>query len=284
MTLLQSILLGLVQGLTEFLPVSSSGHLAILHSLFGLDSGENIVAFDLLLHLGTLIAVFIVFYKDIWALIKAFFSLIGKLFTGKLKSRGLASDERFVVFVIVATLPLVVVKVLGFDSIVEKLSASLFAVGVILLVNGFVLFVSDKFGRGSKTIDGSKWYHALTIGLCQMFAVLPGLSRSGSTITGGLMTGLDRQSAVRFSFILSIPAIIGASIFEVPDLFAQHTDPAQWAVYLAGMAVAAIVGVFAMKLLKYIAQKSNFRIFSYYCWAVGAVAVVYSLVEFAASK
>ncbi|MCI8332064.1 MAG: undecaprenyl-diphosphate phosphatase [Clostridiales bacterium] len=278
MTLLQSLLLGIVQGLTEFLPVSSSGHLAMLHSFFGIESGENIVAFDLLLHLGTLIAVFIVFYKDIWALIKAFFSMMGKVFTGKFSWRGLAAEERMVIFVIVATLPLVVVKLLDLDVMVEKLSASLLAVGIILLVNGFVLFVSDRFHKGNRTMENAKWYHALGIGVCQMFATLPGLSRSGSTITGGLMAGLDRESAVRFSFILSIPAILGASVFKVPDLFEQHTDAAQWMVYLAGMAAAAVVGVVAMKLLNYISKKSNFKIFSYYCWAVGAAAVIYSLI------
>ena len=282
MTLLQSLLLGMVQGLTEFLPVSSSGHLAMLHSFFGIESGENIVAFDLLLHLGTLIAVFIVFYKDIWALIKAFFSMMGKLFTGQFKWRGLSTEERMVLFVLVATLPLVVVKLLDLDVMVEKLSAILLAVGIILLVNGFVLFVSDRFHKGNRTIETAKWYHALGIGVCQMFAVLPGLSRSGSTITGGLMAGLDRESAVRFSFILSIPAILGASIFKVPDLFEQQTDGAQWMIYLAGMAAAAVVGVVAMKLLNYISKKSNFKIFSYYCWVVGAVAVVYSLMQLAA--
>lgn len=282
MTLLQSLLLGIVQGITEFLPVSSSGHLAMLHSFFGIESGENIVAFDLLLHLGTLIAVFIVFYKDIWALIKAFFSMMSKLFTGRFTWRGLLAEERMVIFVLVATVPLVVVKLLDLDVMVEKLSASLLAVGIILLVNGFVLFVSDRFHRGNRTMETTKWYHALGIGICQMFAVLPGLSRSGSTITGGLMAGLDRERAVRFSFILSIPAILGASIFKVPDLFDQHTDGAQWIIYLAGMAAAAVVGVVAMKLLNYISKKSNFKMFSYYCWAVGTVAVVYSLMQLAA--
>lgn len=279
MTLLQSVILGLIQGITEFLPVSSSGHLAIFNVLFGLDSGDNIVAFNLLLHLGTLIAVFIVYYKDIWALIKAVLSLCGKIFTGKVKN-GLSGDERFVVWVVVATLPLVVLKLTGLDSILEFLSTSILAVGIILLFNGAVLFVSDKFSRGNTAIEETKWYNALAVGICQMFAaLLPGLSRSGSTITGGLLNGLDRQSAVRFSFILSIPAIIGASIFEVPDLFESATSSSEWVIYLVGMAVSAVVGVAAMRLLNYISKHSNFRMFSYYCWAAGAVAIGYQIVQ-----
>ncbi len=278
MSLLQSIILGLIQGITEFLPVSSSGHLAIAHVLFGLESGEEIVAFDLLLHLGTLIAVFIVYYRQIFALVRAAFTLLGKLFTGKIK-QGLDPDERFVIWVIVATLPLILLKLTGLDAVVETLSSSILAVGLILLFNGAVLFLSDKFSRGNTAIADAKWYNALAIGICQMFAVLPGLSRSGSTITGGLLNGLDRESSVRFSFILSIPAILGASVFKVPDLFAQSTSASEWGIYLVGMAAAALVGIAAMRLLQYISKHSNFRMFSYYCWAVGAIAAVYGIIR-----
>lgn len=277
---LQSVILGLVQGLTEFLPVSSSGHLTIFNVLFGLESGDDIIAFNLLLHLGTLIAVFIVYYKDIWSLIKSAFSLMGKLFTGRLRKEGLVGDERFVIWVAVATLPLVVLKLLGLDEIVEVLSTSIPAVGIILLINGFVLFFSDSFAKGDRTIGELKWYNALAVGICQMFAVLPGLSRSGSTITGGLLNGLDRQQAVRFSFIMSIPAILGASILEVPALFGQSTSASELAVYLTGMAVSAAVGVGAMKLLNYISKKSNFRMFSYYCWAAGILAILAHIFDF----
>lgn len=271
---LQSVILGVVQGLTEFLPVSSSGHLTIFNVLFGLESGDDIIAFNLLLHLGTLIAVFIVYYKDIWSLIKSALSLIAKLFTGKLRKEGLEGDEKFVIWVVVATLPLVVLKLLGLDEIVEVLSTSILAVGIILLINGFVLFFSDSFAKGNRSIGEMKWYNALAVGICQMFAVLPGLSRSGSTITGGLLNGLDRQQAVRFSFIMSIPAILGASVLEVPALFEQSTSASELAVYLVGMAVSAVVGVGAMKLLNYISKKSNFRMFSYYCWAAGVLAIL----------
>ena len=280
MDLIQSLILGFIQGLTEFLPVSSSGHLTIFNVLFGLESGEDIIAFNLLLHLGTLIAVFIVYFKDIVSLVKSAFSLLGKLFTGRLKKEGIVGDEKFVLWVVVATLPLVVLKLLGLDEAVEALSTSILAVGIILLFNGTVLFFSDGFAKGKTQIDGMKWYNALAVGICQMFAVLPGLSRSGSTITGGLLNGLDRQQAVRFSFIMSIPAILGASILEVPELFSQSTSADQWGVYLAGMAVSAIVGVGAMKLLNYISKKSNFRMFSYYCWAAGILAILAHFFDF----
>lgn len=277
MSLIHSIILGIIQGITEFLPVSSSGHLAIFNILFGFESGEDIVAFDLLLHFGTLVAVFIVYYKEIWALIKAFFTLMKKVFTRKLKE--INSDERFLVYVIVATLPLVALKLLGLDAQVEKLSACLWAVGAILIFNGAVLFFSDKFARGNIEAEEGKWYNALAVGLCQMFAVLPGLSRSGSTITGGMLNGYDRESAVRFSFILSIPAILGACVFKVPDLLGSASSASQLGVYLVGTAVAAAVGVAAMNLLKYISKKGNFRFFSYYCFAVGAFALIYGLIK-----
>ena len=182
-------------------------------------------------------------------------------------------------YVIVATLPLVAVKLLGLDGYVENISACLWAVGAILIFNGAVLFFSDRFARGNIKAEEGKWYNALAVGICQMFAVLPGLSRSGSTITGGMLNGYDRESAVRFSFILSIPAILGACVFEVPDLFKSVTSASQLGIYLAGTAAAAIVGVGAMNLLKYISKKGNFRFFSYYCFAVGAFALIYGLVK-----
>lgn len=279
MTLFESVILGLIQGLAEFLPISSSGHLAIFSQLFGLDSGEGQIAFSLLLHLGTLIAVFIVYYKDIWSLIKSAFTLLHKIFTGRLKKEGLVGDEKFVIWVIIATLPLVALKALGLDEAVTDLSGCVWAVGIILLFNGIVLFFSDGFATGKRSIGEMKWYNALAVGICQMFAVLPGLSRSGSTITGGLLNGLNRQQAVRFSFIVSIPAILGASVLEVPDLFKQGTTNQQLVIYLVGTAVAAVVGVCAIKLLNYISKNSNFRMFSYYSWLAGILAILAGIFE-----
>jgi undecaprenyl-diphosphatase len=165
------------------------------------------------------------------------------------------------------------------DGAVAALSSSVIVVGVILLFNALLLFFSDKMARGNKTLTDVKPRNALAVGLCQMIAILPGLSRSGSTITGGLLQGFDRPLAVKFSFILSIPAILGACVLELPDFFrtASTEGSTQLLIYLAGAAVAALTGVGAMKLLTYISKKSNFRIFSYYCIAAGLFAITWGV-------
>lgn len=277
MTLIESIIYGIIQGLAEFLPISSSGHLAIFHALFG-GNDENL-AFDVLLHLGTLVAVFIVFHKDIAQLIVSFFTLVGKLFHGKFRFSDYNEGERFVIFVLIATIPLIPAAIL--DGWIAALSGYLWAVGLILILNAVMLFFSDRFATGSKGLEETKPKNALIVGLSQMCAVLPGLSRSGTTITVGLTQGFDRSFAVKFSFILSIPAILGACVLELPEFVTTvgSENPAQLMIYLAGALTAGIVGVAAMKLLQFIAKKNNFRIFSYYCLAVGIFAIAYSIVR-----
>lgn len=274
MSIWEAIFYGIIQGLTEFLPVSSSGHLAMLQIITGFGEGMDTVAFNVLLHLGTLVAVAIVYYKDIWGLIKSFFTLCSKLFKGKFKLSEYSLHEKLVVYIIIATLPLVPMMLI--EDYLDMVSGYLVIVGALLIFNGLVLIISDKLSRGNRTLDEMKPKNALLIGLCQAFALLPGISRSGSTITGGLLNGLERPDAVRFSFLLSIPAILGASVLKLPAFFADVPDGKTLAVYFAGAAVSAIVGVCAIKLLSYISKKSNFRMFSYYCFAVGTAAVVWS--------
>ncbi len=274
MDLLSAIFYGLIQGITEFLPISSSGHLNILHNIFGMETAEaSSLTFDILLHLATLVAVFIMYYKDIFALVPAAFSLIGKVFKGKFKLSEYTETERFVLFILIATLPLVVVVFI--KDWVELLSGSTKIIGAILIFNGLVLFISDKLSKGNKGIGDIKPRNALMVGLCQLCAVVPGLSRSGSTITGGLMQGLSREVAVKFSFILSIPAIIGANVFSIPDILETPIPSSDVLPYIVGMIAAALSGIAAMKILTYISRKANFRFFSYYCFAVGLVAVIF---------
>ncbi len=274
MDLLSAIFYGIIQGITEFLPISSSGHLNILHNIFGMETAESSsLTFDILLHLATLVAVFIVYYKDIFALAAAVFSLIGKVFKGKFKLSEYTETERFVLFVLIATLPLAVV--IFIKDWVELLASSTKIIGAILILNGLVLFISDKMSRGNKSIGEIKPRNALIVGLCQLCAVVPGLSRSGSTITGALTQGLSRETAVKFSFILSIPAIIGANVFSIPDILETPIPRADVFPYIAGMAAAALAGIAAMKLLSYISKKANFRFFSYYCFAIGLLAVIF---------
>lgn len=279
MSILESILYGIIQGIAEFLPISSSGHLAIFQSIFGGGNPDDNISFNILLHLGTLIAVFFVFYKDIWQLICSFFSLCKKLFRGNFKYSSYTTNERFVILVLIATLPLVPAALL--EDYIAGLSSYIIIVGAILLLNALLLFFSDKMARGNKTLDEVKPQNALAVGLCQMIAVLPGLSRSGSTITGGLTQGFERPLAVKFSFILSIPAILGACVLKLPDFFqtAASEGTEQLLIYLAGALAAGLVGVAAMKLLIYISKKSNFRIFSYYCIIAGLFAIIWGILH-----
>lgn len=274
MNIFLAILYGIIQGIAEFLPISSSAHLAIAQNMFGMENLEaSYFTFDILLHFGTLVAVFIVYYKDIFALVPAVFTMLGKVFKGKFKLSEYTETERFVIFVIIATLPLFVGVL--FKDYVEALSGYTKIIGGILLFNGVVLFISDKLEKGTVSLDTTKPRHSLFIGLCQMCALVPGLSRSGSTITGGLFMGFKRELAVKFSFIMSIPAILGANILSLTDIAENPIAKTDIFPYIAGTVAAAVVGVLAMKLLIYISKKSNFRMFSYYCWVVGILAIIF---------
>ncbi|MBE6678250.1 MAG: undecaprenyl-diphosphate phosphatase [Ruminococcaceae bacterium] len=271
MGIFEAIIYGVVQGVAEFLPISSSGHLALAQNFFGTSGTEDLFTFNILLHFGTLVAVFVMYAADVWKLIKSVFSLIARPFNGRLKE-PLNGGEKLFLILCIACLPLVPAALLS-DK-VEALSDVSWAIGVLLLINGCMLFVSDRLSRNSETVEQSKLRRGLYIGLFQLFGVLPGISRSGSTITGGLFNNLDRKEALRFSFLLSIPAILGANLLELlelkGDLFAAVGAPA----CLAGMAAAAISGIFAIKILNYFAVKKNFSAFAVYCFIVGTAAII----------
>ena len=273
MDILSAVIYGLIQGLAEFLPISSSGHRAIAHGIFGADNLEaSYFTFDIRLHLATLIAVLIVYAKDVFPLIPAFFTMLGKVFKKK-KMAEWTNNEKMVLYIIIATLPLVAAVFL--NDKVELLSSYTKIIGGILIVNGIFLFASDMIPNGIKDINTAQPKNALIVGLCQLCAIIPGLSRSGTTITAGRLNGFSREFAVKFSFILSIPAIIGANIFEIPDVIANPIPKPDIIPYLIGMLVAAVTGILAMKLITYISKKSNFRIFSFYCIIVGILTVIF---------
>lgn len=274
MTLGRSILLGILQGLCEFLPISSSGHLALAHSLFGLSAGENALAFDVLLHVGTLGAVVILFYKDIFLLITSFFTLLGKLFRGRFSWKALTVGERFVIFMVLAMLPMIPAAFLS-DRI-EALMAYPALVGGLLLINGGMLLWSEGL-KGDKALEDIRPKNAFCVGLFQLLAVVPGISRSGSTITGGLTQGFDRTLAVRFSFLLSIPAIAGASLLKLPAFVSSIPDSRTLWICLAGAFTAFVVGILAIQLVRLIARRGSFRLFAFYCFALGAGVLLHSL-------
>lgn len=278
MDLLTSILYGIIQGLAEFLPVSSSGHLAIFRALTGSDL-ESFVAFEVLLHLGTFLAVIVMYYKDVWELIKHFFTLCGKLFKGKAGWKNLDAYEKLVVLLIIATIPLLVSALV--DHLLEALTTMLVVIGAILLLNACMLLLSDRLAKraAGKTLEEAKPLDAALIGICQFFAVLPGLSRSGTVITGSLWRGLTREEAVRFALLTSLPTMFGACVLKLPELFTSGTEPTQMLIYAAGAVAAFVVGLLAVGLLRLIARKGSFRGFAYYCFAVGAAAIVYGIVR-----
>ncbi len=215
MSLLSSILLGLIQGLAEFLPISSSGHLAIAEHFLG-QAGVPATPdfFDVLLHLGTLVAVFAAYWQDIRDMIVELIDGVRDLVRGTTPN-PIPPARRMILLIIVGTLPLFVV--LPVKDLVEGLSGNIYFVAGALIVTGFLLFASDRVKKGRKTERSAKLLDVLLVGIAQAIATCPGISRSGTTITAGCFVGFDRKFAVRFSFLLSIPAVLGANILTLKD-------------------------------------------------------------------
>ncbi len=287
MNLFESIVLGIIQGITEFLPVSSSGHLAIFKNLFGLqDTG---LIFDVLLHVGTLIAVFIVFYKDIWELIVNGVGIIvdcikntGRFIYNTVNKEGIKKEynkvistpyRRFAMLVIVTTIPTGIMGVV-FNDIIENASTALIIPGICLLLTGTLLLIADNTPDGTKNEINVTYKNAAVIGVCQGLATLPGISRSGTTIVACLVSKMDKKFAVKYSFIMSIPVILGAAVLEVKDLSTVSTSGSQIACYIAGMVVAALVGYVCIKTMLAVVRKKKFKGFAYYCYIVGAIAII----------
>ncbi len=274
MDILSAVVAGIIQGFTEFLPISSSGHLALYHIFFGYPISGDRIAFDVFLHLGTLLAVCAVYRKDVIDVIRGFFTGIYKIIRIKPAKNGFDKNEKLAFFIAAATLPLVIAAIIGADGWADAMSRRLFVVGAALILNGFILLLSEHAGKGSKTLSDMKTKNALCVGLCQAIAVVPGLSRSGSTVSSGLLQGFDRESAVKFSFLISIPAIAGANILKLPDLIGSGAFGDGAAVYISGIVSAALSGFAAIKLLTYTVKKAKFRYFSYYCFIIGVTAVI----------
>ena len=276
MTWFSAIVLGLVQGIAEFLPISSSGHLAIAEQLLNMQGAAEVPAFyDVLLHLGTLVAVFIAYWDEIYEMIVEFFAGIGDLLHHT-TPKNVPPARRMILLVIVGTLPLfAMVPVRHFF---EGLGENMYFIGSALLFTGCLLFVSDRVRRGRKTEKSARVTDALIVGLGQAVALCPGISRSGMTITTGCFVGFERKFAVRFSFILSIPAILGANILSLKDALEVGIDWASLPQYLVGVAVAAVTGYLCIRLLKMIADRGKFGAFAYYCWIVGALVLIFTIV------
>ena len=274
MNYLWSAFLGFVQGVAEFLPISSSGHLSLLQNFFGLRSAESGgLFFDVLLHLGTLISVFIYYWKDIRDMILEFFRGIAAL--GKPTGETPPPARRLVLLVILGTLPLFLI--LPIKDKVEQLYNNTYFIAFALLATGCLLYLSDRLAKGRKTEKNATIADVLLVGVSQAIATVPGLSRSGTTIAAGLMRGFDRTFAVRYSFLLSLPAVLGANILSLKDAVQEGVDWGMLPIYLVGMVVSAVVGYFAIRLVNLLTDKGKFGNFAYYCWGVGALALILSI-------
>lgn len=286
MSLLESILLGVVQGLTEFLPVSSSGHLAIIQNFFKIDTGSSIL-FDILLHLGTLLVVFIVYWRDIWKLIVEAVHMLGDAFSNLgtfFKNKGAEKKlpykrivrtnyRKFVILLIVSTIPTAIIGLLG-ESLITSASDTLLIPGICLLITGVLLLISDRAKNCVKIPKDISYGQGALVGVAQGFATLPGLSRSGTTITACLLCGFDRKFAVKYSFILSIPAILGAAILEIKDVGQEVITQGMIGTYAAGMIAAALVGYICIRTMLVVVRNKKFKYFAFYCFAVGAISII----------
>ena len=272
-----SVLLGFVQGAAEFLPISSSGHLAILQNLFseafaGVTPEEEML-FDVLLHVGSLAAVFVAFWKDVKEIAAAFFGL----FTKKGRQDGAVMPaRRLILLLIAATAPLVLV--LFFHGLVDDLMKNMYFVGGALIITGILLFVADRVKPGRKSEKSARLTDAFFIGLAQVLAVLPGISRSGATISTGVIRGCGRSFAVRFSFLMSIPAVLGATLLQVVKAAKEGIDVKLLMSFVPGMLVAAAAGYAAIMLVRMLAAKGKFGGFAYYCSVVGAAVLIITAV------
>lgn len=267
-----AILLGAVQGLAEFLPISSSGHLALVQALVDFEQyGGNALAFDIILHLGTLVAVFVAFWGDIVKVIKAVLAIILDGF--KIKD---VPSRRLVVMLILACVPLAIGALI--EGLIESAFQSTLFIGGALIATAVMLFIADKKGGGTKTERSAKYGDAFFVGVMQLVAVFPGISRSGATICGGLFTGFKREFAVKFAFLMSIPAVLGSAVFKLPDLVAEGMAPGNALPYLIGFITSALCGYLAIWLVRTLMKKNSFKYFSLYCAAVGIITIAVSLI------
>ncbi len=272
MSYFSAIIQGLIQGFTEFLPVSSSGHLS-LYQYFTGTSSESSLLFSVMLHFGTLGAVVIAFWPTIWQLFIEFLSIFADLFRGRLFKGYPKPYRRMLYFLMLSCVPLLVIPFV--QDLIKGFSTdnSIIAEGCFFLITALLLTLADKSVKGIKTARSMTAQDSVAIGAAQVFATLPGISRSGSTISTGLLMGLDRSFAVSYSFILGLPAILAAGLLDLKDVLEAGELGIPIGPALVGMAVALLSGLLSIKLVKYLVSSDKFGIFAWYTLILG-VAVL----------
>ena len=280
MNIFEAIMQGIIQGLTEFLPVSSSGHLSLYQHFTG-NSGEGALLFSAVLHLGTLVAVFTAFRKTIWELIKELGFMIKDIFTGKFKWKEMNPPRRAIIMMIISLLMLIPFYI--FKDFFEGVSeySDIIVEGICFLYTATILFFSDRCVKGNKKFGDITVKNAVTVGAFQGVALLPGVSRSGSTISGGLFCGFERETAVQYSFILGIPAILGGCLLQVKDAVDQKAMDIEPLNFAVGFIVSAIVGICAIKMVNWLVKSDKFKIFAVYTLILGVVVIGIGIFEHA---
>lgn len=291
MNIFKSILLGIIQGVTEFLPVSSSGHLAIFKRLFGADFCVGI-QFDLMLHLGTLVALIIVFYQDIGHMIVEFFEIIKICFANTViffkRRKG---DDRYTYFkvinsnykkldlmIIISSVPTAILGIVG-KKMVGMASDLLWVVGICLMITAGILVFADSREMNTQKIKNSRYSDAYFVGIAQGIATLPGISRSGATIGAGMALGFNKKLAIKYSFLMSIPTILGAVILDIPDIGKEAFGSANMPGYILGAIAAGITGYFAIKYMLKLIKGKKYKGFAIYCLAMGVFAIILSFIK-----
>lgn len=277
MTFFESIIQGIIQGATEFLPVSSSGHLSVFQHFTGIE-GSDAVLSTIVMHLGTLLAVFAAFRQKITALVIEFFGMLKDIFTGKFKYSEMNGNRRMIVMIIVSILPLFIFYI--FKDIFLQISADddIIAEGICFLYTAALLAIADRNSNGTLTAGETTAAAALTIGAYQGVALLPGVSRSGSTISAALLMGMKREDAVEYSFILGIPVILAGAVTEIGDI-GSSSENISFLILLVGFVSAAVTGYFAIRLLNWLVKTDKFKIFSVYTGLLGIVVVILGILE-----
>ena len=271
MTIIEAIIQGIIQGLTEFLPVSSSGHLSVFQYLTG-RSGEEAAVFSIVLHLGTLIAVVLAFWPTLWGLLLELFSALGELFRGRLDLRPRSPRRKMLYLLLASVLPLFSVVLLkGFFRRVAA-DNDIVVEGVCFLITALFLFLADHALPGRKKAASMTYKDALIIGCAQAVAPLPGISRSGATLTTGLLLGLDKSYAVSFSFIMGIPAVLGAVLLDVKDVFSQEFSIG-WGALAAGLVCAVLFGLLAIGLVRWLVASNRLSLFAAYTFVLGLLVL-----------
>lgn len=252
MTVLEGIILGIVQGITEFLPVSSSGHLVLLEKILGIDTPT--LTFNVAVHFATLVAVCIFLWKDILALL-------------------MKPIQKLTLWLIIATIPAGVAGIL-FNDFFEGLNDSGITLGIGFIITGVILVLSSLMKEGTVEKENMKWYDAAIIGVIQAVAIVPGISRSGSTMSGGLLRKLKREDAVKFAFLMSIPVILGSFILEGYDAYKEGFSNIEVLPTIAGMVFAGVCGYFAIRFFVNTVLKGKIRYFAYYVFALGIFCII----------